>query len=328
MKLKLLPLAIGAAIAMPGLALADAPTVYGKLNVSYENTNQEIDPLEGRTDDEDVWELVSNASRFGVKGSEKISNSLDAIYQIEWQVDTTGDGSDLSQRNRFVGLKGGFGEFVVGKFDTPLKASQGKIDQFNDSVGDIKNLADGEIRANDILQYSSPKIADAVQFKLAVMPGETTEDDGPADYISASVAFSTDVVYLALAVDDEVAGKDIVRLVGQVKAGAVEVGALIQRSESSESSNDYEADSLILSGAVKVGSSGKIKGQIGMLEVDGGSEGSQLALGYDHSLSKQTKVYGFINVYDYEDVTISLAGTEIVGDLTTRTLGVGMEHKF
>ena len=48
----------------------------------------------------------------------------------------------------------------AGKFDTPFKVSQGKIDQFGDLRGDINEIVGGSERANNIIQYSSPKIAD------------------------------------------------------------------------------------------------------------------------------------------------------------------------
>lgn len=57
MKKNLLAIAVGAAVAFPGLALADGPTVYGKVNVSLENAD-----FDDGTDSEDTWELNSNAS--------------------------------------------------------------------------------------------------------------------------------------------------------------------------------------------------------------------------------------------------------------------------
>mgnify|MGYP000465799967 CR=1 FL=1 len=52
MKKNLLAIAVGAAVAMPSLALADGPTVYGKVNVSLENAefNNGVNPSE------DAWE--------------------------------------------------------------------------------------------------------------------------------------------------------------------------------------------------------------------------------------------------------------------------------
>ena len=63
MKKNLLAIAVGAALAspmmMPGAALADGPKVYGKVNVSLENMNYDPAPASPNNDDE--WELQSNA---------------------------------------------------------------------------------------------------------------------------------------------------------------------------------------------------------------------------------------------------------------------------
>ncbi|WP_227498019.1 porin [Marinobacter santoriniensis] len=61
MKKQLLALAVGSMVVVPSVALADkGPTVYGKVNVSYENQDN-------GTNDE--WKLESNSSRIGVKGA-------------------------------------------------------------------------------------------------------------------------------------------------------------------------------------------------------------------------------------------------------------------
>lgn len=60
MNKKLLALAIGAAIAMPVAALAEGPTLYGKIDLSLENQDNGA---------ADMWVVENNASRIGVKGS-------------------------------------------------------------------------------------------------------------------------------------------------------------------------------------------------------------------------------------------------------------------
>ena len=120
-------------------AFADVD-VYGKANV----TVQSSDDGEGS-----FTEIKSNASRFGLKGSEKITDGLEAVYKFEFQVDVSdadskGDNDDnISARNQYVGLKGAYGQVVVGRNDTALKQSQGKLDLFNDLEGDIKNVFKG-----------------------------------------------------------------------------------------------------------------------------------------------------------------------------------------
>src|SRR3546814_6016625 len=61
------------------------------------------------------------------------------------------EGAPFSERNIFVGLKGGFGAVQFGKYDTPVKNAGAKTDLFNDqSIGDIGSLLVGETRQNNM----------------------------------------------------------------------------------------------------------------------------------------------------------------------------------
>jgi predicted porin len=64
------------------------------------------------------------------------------LYLFEWQVDLTdnSDSDNIQSRNQYVGLKGDLGTFLLGRNDTVLKNSQGKIDLFSDYVADLKGL--------------------------------------------------------------------------------------------------------------------------------------------------------------------------------------------
>ncbi|MCG8673442.1 MAG: porin, partial [Pseudomonadales bacterium] len=285
----------------------------------------------------DQWEVNSNASRLGVKGKEKISDNLSAIYKAEYQIDVDAGDDVFKQRNIYGGFKGGFGEVIVGKFDTPVKTSQKKVDLFNDyELGDIKNVLAGENRTSNNIQYTTPDMG-GFKAKLAVMPGEgecdeskgDDCDDGLADGISASVAYDQDGIYVALAMDSEVTSKfggfegktDIMRLVAQANIDMFQAGIIYQTAEPSDSDDgDAEQDALILSGSMKVGSDGKVKLQYGMSEIDEiEQETTQIALGYEHKLSKQTKVFThYVNLEDDTDGTTD----------EESTIAFGMEHKF
>ena len=230
MKVKLLPLAIGAAIAMPGVALADGPTVYGKMNVTYEYVT-----LDNGTTDASNGELNSNASRIGFKGSEDINSSLTAFYQAEYQISVDGDSSTFSQRDIFVGLKGGWGAVKAGKFDSPLKKSQGKIDMFNDlQFGDIKNVIVGEERIGDTVQYSTPTMG-GITANLAIQSDEENSVDGGGspteEGISASAVYDTDMIFASVAMDTSVDGWDATRLTVIGKMEGFQVGLLYQTAE-------------------------------------------------------------------------------------------------
>lgn len=217
MKRTLIALAVTAAVAAP-LAAQAAPKVYGKLNLSVENIDDD-------TKASDRWEVVSNASRFGVKGEDELTATLSAVYQIEWEVSADGNsGTDLGQRNRFLGIKSqSLGTVKLGKYDTYLKLAQGEIDQFNDLNADLGKVLTGENRVNNVIGYESPKFLDALTFNVMVVPGEESgnksptppatpaakgavDDNGLVDYLSTSLVYSNEDLglYAAVAYDQNV----------------------------------------------------------------------------------------------------------------------------
>lgn len=365
MKVKLLPLAVTAAIAMPGLALADGPTVYGKLNVTLDNVDYDYgyDPLvtEGSNKEAsaDNWQVNSNSSRFGVKGDAKINSMLKATYLIEWGVSGDGDATDLGQRNRSVGLAGNFGAFDVGHFDTPTKTAQGKVDLFNDLAGDLQFVMVGDVRAKNIMQYTTPDMS-GLQAKLAIMPGEQLDDgtaatedakDGLADAMSASLGFTSGPIYAALAYDSEVSTTvyeglgtgtaatfnpfafstaadyfDTIRLVGQFTSGPIAVGAILQQAELSDSEpgEEFDQDAFLLSGAFTMGQT-VLKAQYASSTGDDGEDeldAESLSLGVDQKLSAQTTVFGYYTMLAYE---WDFEGAE---EQSKDVLGVGIMHNF
>ena len=343
MKRNLLALAVGAAVAMPGVALADAATIYGRMDLSLDRVTIDKDDSSANEDGSN-WEVNSHASRFGVKGDADLGNGLKAIYRIEWGVSGEGDGADLSQRNRYVGLAGDFGSVILGKTDTPMKTSQGKVDQFDNYGADIARTVTGEVRASNIVIVTSPKIADALTFKVALIPGEendsddasdTNVEDGLADAWSASAVFSNNVVYAAFAIDDNVAGWDTYRGVAQISVGKVKLGAVVtiaeQDSDAEDGADADEKTGLVLSIAIPVGQKVTLKGQVGSSTFDNNEDApdneeikkASLTIGADYNFTKQTKAYAFLDSYAIDTDSVALDSTR-----TEVTLSVGMQHKF
>ncbi|NCI79299.1 porin [Acinetobacter kanungonis] len=207
-------LLLAAAVTTLSLNAAQAaPTLYGKLNVSIDNVDNKS--FDGNSD---VTEINSNSSRFGIKGEEKLTEKLSAIYLAEWAIATDGSGSDtdLSARNRFIGLKSdGIGSLKVGKFDSYFKTAAGNNqDIFNDhTILDITNMMYGEERSNNVLGFESdPKLLAGLSFNVMFQQGESTTDPAKGatgnddtrnnfgDAVSASVNYDNKDLGLALAV--------------------------------------------------------------------------------------------------------------------------------
>lgn len=321
---------LAAVAAVAGLAtspvLAEGPTLYGKVNVTYQYNDKD-------GDDQDHWELQSNASRLGVKGELEVTEALTGIYKLEYEVavddgDTSSSNSDkltFKQRNIYAGLKGSFGTVFFGTHDTPVKVAGKKIDLFNDyKLGDFKTtLGEGENRVANTLSYKSPTFGPGLQGWVMLVPGEddsasSNDDNGIADGISASLVLDTKKIFASLSFDSDIDAADTTLIRGAIqgKFGPAKVGLLLQSYDA-----DSNADDIIgyaLSGSVKVGGNNVIKAQISGNDTEG-SDPVMFSLGFDHKFTKKSKVFAFVTSYDADNLN---ARADVF------SLAVGLEHKF
>ncbi|MGB0473937.1 MAG: porin [Porticoccaceae bacterium] len=289
-----------AMLATAPFAAANGPIdgkLYGKVNVSVVNSDSGSD---------DTWKLNSNASRIGLKGSTQVSEGLTVFYKTEFQVDVDGDGDVFKQRNIYAGIKGQYGSLLAGKNDTPTKLAQKKIDLFNDLEGDIKKTFAGENRMSNIIAYTTPKYGN-FSATYALMPSEG--DNGSlSDSTSYSVSYSKDDLYVAVASDSDVKGADLLRVVSQYKVDAWQLGLMYQENDTTNESG-YFASAAYKSNNITY------KAQYGSNENDtDGSDKTTLSVGADFKLAKNTKSFVFFT--DNEDSS------------STKTMGLGLEHKF
>ena len=308
MKLKILSMLL----LFPVLYLqSEEPTVYGKLWISVESQ----DTASGTEVD-----MVSNASRLGIKGSMDFGEGIEAIYQAEYEVDPVDGTADESkdrtfkQRNSFVGLKGSMGTIFLGKHDTATKKSQKKIDLFNDLAGDIKNILQGENRMSDLVGYTTPKINGFSATFNAIKGTEGLGDDSIGDSTSTSFSYDSENFYIALAFDSELKGYDSTRLTLQIPFNRSQLGIMFQDSE--KLSTGVEEDGYVISFSQKVGDKGTLKFQQAESDMKLDS-GKQFSFGYDYKLSSKAKAFFFF--------------TDLSGDNTSKEkeiTGIGFEYKF
>lgn len=202
-----------------------APTVYGKLNVSIDSMDEFATT---KADTNNVVKVNSNASRFGIKGSEDLTDKLSAIYLAEWQINVDGDGSDLGQRNRYLGLKyKDIGSVKVGRIDSPLKDAQAKVDYFNDlHVLDMGKVLAGENRLNNVILLESDSSAlQGFGINLMLQQAENSKldsnsadvNDSLGDAMSASLTYKNKDMGLSAALAGD---KNIVSTFNAVSAKA------------------------------------------------------------------------------------------------------------
>jgi predicted porin len=307
MKKTALSLAIAAVL--PAFANAEkveieVPEFYGKINVSVQNTQ------EGSAS---ISELVSNASRLGVKGNIDLNHGLQGVYKAEYetQVDD-GDkgGQTFSQRNIYAGIKGGFGQVIVGMFDTPLKKAQKKIDLFNDLEGDIKSvISKSDNREANSVQYNTPTMSGLV----ATIAHIASEDEAINDGTSSSLTFSRNAFYAAVAYDTDVEadGINVTRLVAQYSIAGITLGGLWETQRQNGDNND----GWVYSAAYKLTSDVKLKAQYGESDIVK-DNAETYSLGVDYKLAEGAKVYAFATDEEFGD------------DSSNEYYGVGLEYKF
>ena len=225
-------------------ALADAPTFYGRLDLSVTNSDTGAtlqSGTNGVTLGESGTYFENNFSNVGVKGSEKIADGIDVIYQMEFQVENTSSKGDVFKaRNTFLGIKTGAGTLLVGRNDTVFKQSEGGVDLFGNTNADIDRLVSGQIRSADGIWYYSPKIADLVTINATYLMEDNQTSDDSQYALSATLgdkAFKTQNYYVAAAYNKAIGGVDAYRGVAQVKFGKFKVGGLFQNSESTADSS-------------------------------------------------------------------------------------------
>nr|WP_324258835.1 porin [Cellvibrio fontiphilus] len=309
-------LAFAVASLFPIAAVADV-VVYGKANVSIQHADEQA------AADSQV-ELVSNASRIGVKGGEEINSSLKVIYQFEYQTevdDGTNGSQTFGQRNIYLGLQGTAGTFIGGHFDTPTKVAQEKVDLFNDLEGDITQIFKGEIRASNIVQYTTPTFGGGFAGSVAYVTEEnngTTPRTGDGAGVSASFGYTSPVFYVGVAMDQDVEAEDtdLVRLVGRLNVGAFQFGLLAENYDN----GIVDEDGALVSALWNLTDKWVAKAQYGQSEVKM-ADGETASIGLDYKMTKAATLYSYITTVE-NDVIAPAAQRD------DTYVGVGMDFKF
>lgn len=272
------PAALTAALALVSVnASAGFPTLYGKVFLTANAYDLEKNNFAltaptattyknvgatGTTTELDSTAIESTGSRLGVQGDFGASYDLTVFYRVEYGIDvdngTNSNGRELTQRNIFGGVRGDWGQVLVGKNDTPVKTLQTTsvlrtdLDRFNDyPLADIGSYLAGENRVDNVIQYTSPILLGGLEINLAAIQAEETgvavqpatstpnpqDDNGFATGKSLSIVYGKAKWYAGIAYESNVATADTLRAAGEITLGSVKLGAIYQTSERHE---DYD----------------------------------------------------------------------------------------
>ena len=112
MKKSIMVIALAAATAAPMVANAGA-TVYGRLQA-------EISSIDDGTDSNVVLSDKSQ-SRLGFKMSEELGNGMTMLGKLEYKLDIAAGDIISGSRESMIGMKAGWGTFVMGSIKSPYK---------------------------------------------------------------------------------------------------------------------------------------------------------------------------------------------------------------
>ena len=107
-------LAIAVAAALPVVAQAQV-TLYGKMDLGVGSIDRGGTAKSIMT----VDTAIAQTSRLGIRGTEKMTGGLNAIFQIEGGVTADTGAAITFNRESWVGLNGGFGDIRLGRTLTP-----------------------------------------------------------------------------------------------------------------------------------------------------------------------------------------------------------------
>jgi predicted porin len=347
MKKSIIAIAVAATMAAPAAVMA-APTVYGNVHLSLNAADNDVDGADNNL------KVSSNTSAIGVKGSEDLGDGLKAIYKVEFQIIagpgprvfpdeggiygssiSTGIGvGDLTGRDQFMGLKGGFGTIKFGTMSSNYKQMGGKVDPLyrtplegrgflqtqSSALHGGKGINRG--RQTHTAQYVSPKMAGIQLVANTTFSGSNDETSGIgvrwsnkaflvyADYITGQTNAQFDCT-TANSCSTEAATK----LGGKFTAKAFSVGAQYEMA-SDRTGSDYA----FLAGTFNINANNALIATYGMKDFDEPSGAASqdttgYALAYDHKMSKMTNVYvGYgANSSDVDgaDVSMLTAGMRV-----------------
>ena len=192
--------------AFAGSALAADVTLYGKVDLGLQYVNSDVDQITDadklttesvKSDKMAVKSGSNSGSRWGIKGSEQISEGLTVGFQLENGF--TADDGKIAQnggmfsREARLYIQTDFGELAFGRMGG-LESGAGSYDiiskgyafstGWGDSIGKTGNIFLGESsRFDNMITYKSPTFAGVTVYAQASLQktSSATEEEGSSD---------------------------------------------------------------------------------------------------------------------------------------------------
>jgi predicted porin len=321
MKKSLVLAAVAATLAAPAFAQSSV-TIYGRLNLSVEHQ---------KTGDVSNNAVVDNASRIGFKGTEDIGGGTKALFVFEHGFDAdTGKAHSTTFWNResTVGLESRFGTVRLGYMaaSEAYFATADYISNHNHDTGTSEDelwayIVTGGLK--NAVAYSTPNIGGAVGH-IQIGEGVLAANGKLERPTSGAVNFDKGPLHIGFGYE-ALGDVHASTIRGLYELGAFTVGAYYgQETGGVGFTRKYARGSAMYAlGAgefhVNVGKTGETKGV-----ADSGA--TQWTLGYNHNLSKRTKVYTFYTKINNDNGAAYGGHGPAGADFSS--LAVGIRHNF
>ena len=245
----------------------------------------------------------TNLGRAGFKVTHDLGDGMTALAGAEWKIDfsdnnvnTAASEMPFSQRESYIGLKGGWGTIQAGNLPSPYKMTGGvKYDALVTTLLEARNnggMSGGAYGHNSFISktvaYHSPKVLGGLMASVQYRPdtldaGSRGSDDDTS--LSVSYAKPTWEAFVA-SVSQTSAHTDRTKLGGKLMLGNHALLAQYEKTDAKVDSTTY-----FLGYNLKISKTTLVI-QGGRTDVDTGNDSDYLAVGAIHNLSKKFRLFG------------------------------------
>jgi predicted porin len=348
MNKKLIAAAVAGVVLSPAvMAQGSNPvTLYGRMDIAFDSVRAPggTSPLASRT------RVTDHASRLGVRGTEDLGGGTRAWFQIESAVSPDVGGASLASRNSGVGLQGGWGSFLLGRWDTPYKLGTIPIDPWGDvrlpgQVTTIHDNGNFDARPNNAVQYWTPNIQ-GFQARVHYSANENKASGVNPTLYSLGLTYDKGPIYLHVGSEQHrnrtaTEGSAVAsfketgnQIGGQLRAGKLRVGLVYETIKKTTWANKQK--NVLFNGSYAMGP-GTLLFMVGSSKdgrLNAGTQnpkGTSWGLGYNYTLSKRTYVYAdYAQIKNNEVSNKDFGGGNLgrVNDRDPRGFAVGIQHNF
>ena len=348
MNKKLIALAVAGATFAPAVMAqtANPVTLYGRIWVMVNSVKADGGAVQLST----RTTVVDDSSLIGFRGTEDLGGGLKAFFQLESSAPPDAGGGTFGSRNSGVGLIGGFGTIVLGRWDSPFKLSAIFVDPYSqNTIGNqlaVVNTGDFNRRENNMMQYWTPNINGfSARFMYGANEGKTSTNpiaNPSSQSMSLDYAAGPFRVNYAYEKHKDTRGAVVTagvtesgqNLSGTFVFGPIKVGALTQRIKSTDRTEKkaYFAGITYTAGMHEfMGSFGRLRdGLVSTAPVQ--ARAGVASVGYNYNFSKRTTFMArYATMYNNVSANFQLNASglpALVLDNNPKGFGAGFRHTF